>query len=290
MEYYQQFIDNLIALKNYYQQQLEEYDRLVGQTREQLNHVNALLFDQMERQYKQQHEQLSKKEAKSDTAAISPVSLPQNTSPESPQHTSPESPQLDFDSHLLDLRQLSTQSDLKEPTQSLTTNLVKDEQPSADLATTDFNDPLGVEQPISHQLELVVEPSANKPNEPSSVKSATTAGINNLQSEQQPTASPIVTASDRVRSRYTAPLKTPLLPPYQHLTKSEAVEKFLLENEGNAFHIDDITRGLHGELEADAIRAERSRMYDTLKKGAAKGLWAVVPSSNNYYTIDLKSL
>jgi hypothetical protein len=68
------------------------------------------------------------------------------------------------------------------------------------------------------------------------------------------------------------------------------VEKFLLENEGKAFHIDDITRGLHGELEADAIRAERSRMYDTLKKGVAKGLWSAVPNSNNYYTIDLKSL
>lgn len=283
MEYYQQFIQNLIALKNYYQQQIEEYERLVGHTREQLNHVNALLFDQREQQYKQQHEQLLNTQAKSETAAIASVSVPQNISS--------ESAQLDFHSLLLDSTQLSTQSELKEPAQSLTTDLVKDEQPSAANTTNEFNQPPDIVEPaITKPFESAVEPDISESNEPSSVESAATAKTNNSQSSQQPIASPIVTAPDRVRSRYTAPLKTPLLPPYRHLTKSEAVEKFLLENEGKAFHIDDITRGLHGELEADATRAERSRMYDTLKKGAAKGLWSVVPNSNNYYTIDLKSL
>ncbi len=50
MEYSQQFIDNLIALKSYYQKLIEEHEILANQAKEQLNHVNALLFDQLERQ------------------------------------------------------------------------------------------------------------------------------------------------------------------------------------------------------------------------------------------------
>ncbi len=282
MEHLEQFIDNLIALKNYYQQQIEEYQRLAGHTREQLNHVNALLFDQMEQQYKQQHEQLSKKEAKSETAARASVSVPQNISS--------ETSQLDFHSLLLDSTQFSTQLDLKEPAQPLTTDLVKDEQPSAANTTNEFNQPPDIVEPaITKPFESAVEPDISESNEPSIVESAATAKTNYSQSSQQLAASPIATP-DSKRPRYAAALKTPLLPAYQHLTKSEAVENFLQDNEGKTFHIDDITRGLHGELEADAIRAERSRMYDTLKKGVAKGLWSAVPNFNNYYTIDLKSL
>jgi hypothetical protein len=66
------------------------------------------------------------------------------------------------------------------------------------------------------------------------------------------------------------------------------VENFLQSNVGKTFHIDEITRALHGDLGALAIRAERSRMYDTLKKGTDKGLWSAVPNKKNCYTIDLK--
>lgn len=328
MEYSQQFIDNLIALKDYYQQLIGEHERKANQAKEQLNHVNALLFDQLERQYKEQHSQISNTQAKNETGDIAFRSLPQKTLPqESPeldlnstteeppgsiqrqfldtqarsetseigsdphrQNTSSESPQLDFDSPVLDSTQLLTQSELKEPTPSLTTDLAQDEQPSVDLTTIHSNDPLDVEPAISNQLKLAVEPAASKSNESSGVKSAAMAQTDNSQSDQQPTASSIVTVPDKERRRYTAPLKTPLLPPYQHLSKSEAVEKLLQDNEGKTFHIDEITRGLHGDLGVEAIKPERARMYDTLRKGVAKGLWSAVPNSNKYYTIDLKSL
>ena len=120
---------------------------------------------------------------------------------------------------------------------------------------------------------------------------ATTNETNSLpQIQAIEAAFPVTTPPGGERSRHTAPLKTPLLPPYQHLTKSEAVENFLQSNEGKTFHIDEITRALHGDLGDKAIEAERSRMYDTLRKGIKKGLWSAVPNSLNYYTIDLNSL
>lgn len=66
------------------------------------------------------------------------------------------------------------------------------------------------------------------------------------------------------------------------------MEKLLQDNEDKTFHIDEIISGLHGDLDAEAIKTERSGMYDTLKKGVAKGLWSAIPNSNKYYTIDLK--
>ena len=123
------------------------------------------------------------------------------------------------------------------------------------------------------------------------MESATTYETNNSPPNQdREVASPVTTPPAGERSRHTAPLKTPLLPPYQHLTKSEAVENFLQSNEGKTFHIDEITRALHGDLGDKAIEAERSRMYNTLRKGAARGFWETVPNETNYYTINLKSV
>ncbi len=49
MEHHQKFIDNLIALKNYYQELIEEYERQVNHATKQMERVNALLLDQFER-------------------------------------------------------------------------------------------------------------------------------------------------------------------------------------------------------------------------------------------------
>ena len=93
MEHYQQFIDSLIALKSYYQQQAEEYERIVSEAREQLNHVDALLFDQLQRQYKQQSPNSSQTEATNKTKTIASQPALQNISP-------PELPEPDLNSDL----------------------------------------------------------------------------------------------------------------------------------------------------------------------------------------------
>ncbi len=216
-----------------------------------------------------------------ETGASASQSAPQNTSPLL-------SPEVELDSGILEPAQLRTESDLKEATLSLTTDSGQDEQPSAANAINESNQPPVVESTISTLIELASEADAN---ESQGVESAMTNETNNLQRNQDREAvSPVAVATDKERQRYKSPLKTPLLPSYQHLSKSEAVENLLQSNQGKTFHIDEITRALHGDLGVKAIKAERSRMYDTLKKGTAKGLWSAVPNSNNYYTIDLKSL
>lgn len=313
MEHYQQFIDNLIALKSYYQNKVAEYDRLAAESKEQLNHVNALLFDQLQRQYKQHSSdsniedrsetttsafespqnilppelpelpanepKLSDTTARTETEASAPLADPQNTSP-------PLSPVVELDSGILESPQLQVEPDLKEPI-GLTTDSASSEQHSATNITNESNQPPVVEATNSEPFEAVVE-QAFESLESSDADLAVTAATNNVEQTQPPTASTVSGSIER--QHYIAPLKTPLRREYQHLTKSEAVENFLHNNEGKSFHIDEITRDLHGDLGVEAIRAERSRMNDTLRKGVKKGLWSAVPNRDKYYTIDLNSL
>ncbi len=83
-------------------------------------------------------------------------------------------------------------------------------------------------------------------------------------------------------------LKTPLLPQYEHLSKSEAVEKLLQDDIGHILHIEYIIRSLYGELDPESVKAEKNRLYDTLLKGVEKGLWDKVPDQPGCYTIDFK--
>lgn len=330
MKHYQQFIDTLVTLKSYYQNQVEEYERKANEAKEQLNHVDALLFDQLQHQYKQQlldslqtqatsqteaqalgavtrnisppdlpeidsnshltkspassEQKLSRFEAISQTGAVALESAPQNTSPLL-------SPEVEIDSGILEPAQQQIHSNLKKATPALTTDSSQDEQPSAANAENEFLGSPVVQSAISLPIEQAIEAdTTNELNESQDLKSATNETNNLPPTPPIEAASPVATAPDRSRTRHVAPLKTPLLPTYQHLSKSEAVENFLQSNEGKTFHIDDITRGLHGDLGVEAIRAEKSRMYDTLRKGISKGLWAAVPNAPNYYTIDLNSL
>ena len=330
MKNHQHFIDTLNTLKSYYQQQFEEYSRLASLAREQLNHVDALLFDQLQRQYKPQPADSLQTEATNQTKAIASQPAPQNISPPelpepdlnsdltkppeateqklrdfeainptepnaplaAPQNTSPLfSPKVELDSGISDPVIVQAQSDLKESILPLTTDSVQDEQPSAANTFNESFQAQVLESGISLPIEQAILADANESHRLQGVESGTTNETNNLQLFQDlDVASREVTTPSGSRGGYTPPLKTPLLPPIQHLSKSEAVENFLQSNVGKTFHIDEITRALHGNLEDKAIEAERSRMYDTLRKGIKKGLWSAVPNSLNYYTIDLNSL
>ena len=200
MEHYQQFIDSLIALKSYYQQQVEEYERIVSEAREQLNHVDALLFDQLQRQYKQQLPDSLQTEATNQTKAyasqpalqnISPPELPEAdlnselTKPPSateqklsdfetinpteanaplaaPQNTSPLFfPKLELDPAISEPATVRAKSDLEEATLALTTDSAQDEQPSAANAFNESLQPSVVESAISLPIEQAIEADAN---------------------------------------------------------------------------------------------------------------------------------
>lgn len=108
------------------------------------------------------------------------------------------------------------------------------------------------------------------------------------QNQVPPTGSPFSNPAPSPLSRRAAPLKTPLLPQYQHLTKSEAIEKLLHEHSGTILHVDYLIRALYGELTEEDIAAEKPRLNDSLKRGVAKGLWDRVPDEVGCYTADIK--
>jgi len=141
------------------------------------------------------------------------------------------------------------------------------------------------EQPVSIQAATIEQKQ----------QQALTGAIDGSKSEQveQPkelesTKLSSVENSDSESPSQFSRLTTPLLLKYSSLTKNQAVEKLLQEKKGNILHIDYIIRALYGELSPDETKAEKPRMYDTLKKGVAKGLWDSVPDSPGCYTINLK--
>ena len=251
MKNHQHFIDTLNTLKSYYQQQIEEYSRLASDATQQLNHVDALLFDQLQRQYKQQSPNSSQTEATNKTKAISSQPALQNISPPeltaidlnsdltkpplateqrlsdfetinpieanapqaAPQNTSPLfSPKVELDSGISDPAIVQAKSDLKESILPLTTDSVQDEQPSAENAKNQSLQPPLASSTISLLIDPATEIDANKPNESQCVESPTTYETNNLpQNQDREAAPPLVTAPGGPRQHHAAPLKTPLL-------------------------------------------------------------------------------
>jgi hypothetical protein len=93
------------------------------------------------------------------------------------------------------------------------------------------------------------------------------------------------TSEETVRS--ASAIKTPLKSEYQHLTKIQAVEKLLQENQGKILTVEYIIWSLYGDMDAEAIKAEKPRIYDTLGQGMDKGLWEKVPDQPACYTYKL---
>lgn len=212
---FQQFLENLIALKDHYQDLIAEYEKKAAHAREQLTHINALLADQF---VLEQGGQL---------VSIQAAALEQ-----------------------------------KQP---------------ALFGTAPKNEELQQTPPIE---------SADTPEEAEQILSPLLGVAQQNEAPDAPKASTSV--EDSTQSKFLPATKTPLLPKYQHLNKIQAVEKLLRENQGSILHVDYIIRYLYGELDEDAIKAEKPRMYDTLSQGTAKGVWDKVPEQASCYTIDLK--
>ena len=140
------------------------------------------------------------------------------------------------------------------------------------------------------ELREVDEPleseEANDASQPEQPASLTTAAVMHS-SEPDFIPSPKVSFNGQAPKSPFPPLKTPMLPKYENLTKFQAVERLMGENAGTILHIDYIIRALHGDLDADALRAENGRMSQTLIEGKKKGLWHKVPGEPGCYTLDL---
>ncbi|OKH22691.1 hypothetical protein [Chroogloeocystis siderophila] len=254
------FIQNLIEMREHYQVVVQKCDRASSHAGAQLNSLNALLADRL---VENQHiESLLQLRAHYQTLYAQQQQQAQNAKEQIAHINALLADQLVLQHNEQQIAVQSTTIAQKQLNEGLT--LITDEDDRSSLQQQDA-------QELPHPQ---IQTSVSTPE----AQHLESDFIEPLDSKHQTTSAP------PPQSRF---LKTPLVPQYQHLTKSEAVEQLLQKNEGSILHVDYIIRALHGELNAEDLKAEKLRMNDTLRKGVEKGLWDKVPNSPGCYTINL---
>lgn len=268
----QQFTESLLQLRSHYQALRSQHHQKTQNAKEQITHVNALLADSLVLQHNQQQPisiQAATLEQQALFGAIADNSNElQRQSLELAQESKP--PEI-LQQVALDISQGEHDEAIANPSEEL---------PQQDLETAESPESSTVSEPQiptdSHQVDP--QPKLEPPTELPDVEDSPN------DSERSLTDKPVPSPS----SRKAAPLKTPLLPQYQHLTKSSAIENLLHEHSGTILHVDFILRALYGELSLQDITTEMPRINDSLKKGVAKGLWDRVPDEVGCYTADIQ--
>ncbi|WP_289501371.1 hypothetical protein [Gloeocapsopsis sp. IPPAS B-1203] len=262
----QQFAESLLQLRAHYQTRHAQQQSKAQNAKEQIAHINALLADQLILQ----HNELQIIQSAPDTPISGETSRTEVSSTVEPKHldisrdSEVSSPTLVDEASTQLLHESEQQPSQQEPEQSeksVATNLLQKE-----VVNSAFNRQQDEQQQSESGLAIQFPDPEHS----------------TFSEHPQQLPSPKL---HKVPSKF---LKTPLLPQYQHLSKSEAVEQLLQENEGSILHVDYIVRAVHGEVEPQDLKAERLRMNDTLRKGVEKGLWEKVPDAPGCYTIDLK--
>ncbi|AFZ33508.1 hypothetical protein [Chroococcidiopsis sp. TS-821] len=262
----QQLTESLLQLRAHYQTQHAQQHSKAQSAKEQIAHINALLADQLILQ----HNELQIIQSAPDTPIRGETSRTEVSSTVEPKH--------------LDI---SRDSEVSSPTlvDEVLTQLLheSEQQPSQQV-------PEHSEQSVTANfLQKEVVGSAFNRQQDEQQHSESDSPIQFPDPEHSTFLEyPQQLPSPKLHKAQSQFLKTPLLPQYQHLSKSEAVEQLLQENEGSILHLDYIVRAVQGEVEQENLKAERLRMNDTLRKGVEKGLWEKVPDSPGCYTIDLK--
>lgn len=297
----QQFTESLLQLRSHYQALRSEHYQKVQSAKEQIAHVNALLADSLVLQHSQQQPISIQAATLEQQALFGAIAAPSEESQKQSLLLArePKPPEV--------LEQPITSKDRQEQQDGAIANL-SEASPQQNLEVVESPKSPQVSEPQiptdSHQGQDEEKQSLPEPEPIEALEAQIPTDFHQVEQQPElepPTELPDVedSPSDTKRSllskpatspssRHAALLKTPLLPQYQHLTKSEAVEQLLQEEEGKVLHVNYIIRALHGELTPSDADAEKPRMLETLKKGVAKGLWDRVPDSPGYYTIDMK--
>ncbi|OWY67056.1 hypothetical protein B7486_33445 [cyanobacterium TDX16] len=275
----QHLIENLIALKELYHTQLVESEKQVARFKEQLSHVNGLLVAQLvenqqfvqslidmrsqchaqleanQRQVAHAREQITHVNALlADQVSLRPI-----------QHAF----------------ELSTTAFEEQPRQTLS-GIAAPEPESFSQPLSDLTQPQPQTEAELDQPQLQAEAELDQPQPQAEAELAQPQ----LQTEVAETPLEVgETSEDTARS--PSAIKTPMKAEYQNLTKIQAVEKLLRENQGKILTVEYIIWSLYGDMDAEAVKAEKPRIYDTLGQGTDKGIWEKVPDQPACYTYKL---
>ena len=79
-----------------------------------------------------------------------------------------------------------------------------------------------------------------------------------------------------------------MLPRYQRMNFTEAVETVVSENAGQILSTEKVARALYGELSGQALTKAKDKIGKTLWSGANQKRWQRVPGRLGMYTLDMK--
>jgi len=250
-------MENLIALKELYHTQLVESEKKVTRFKEQLSHVNGLLVAQLveNQQFVQSlvdmrsqcHAQL---EASQRQAAHAREQLTHINALLADQVSLP------LIEHSFELQAAAIEG---QPQQAIS----------------------GIAEPEPESFSQTEAELAQQ-------QSQTEAELAQQQPQAEAAETPLeVEEKSEDAARSPSAIKTPMKAEYQHLTKIQAVEKLLQENQGKILTVEYIIWSLYGDMDAEAVKAEKPRIYDTLGQGVDKGIWEKVPDQPACYTYKL---
>ena len=268
----QHLIENLIALKDLYHTQLVESEKKVARFKEQLSHVNGLLVAQLveNQQFLQSLVDMrsqcqSQLEANQRQAAHAREQLTHVNALLADQVVLPPA-EHPFELHAaaIEARQQQALSGTETETEL-------------------FSHPPDVVQPQPQTQESAVPLEAEQTSE----ESAESIPKAEQTSEESTESIPKAEQTSEEAARTASAIKTPMKSEYQNLTKIQAVEKLLRENQGKILTVEYIIWSLYDDMNAEAVKAEKPRIYDTLGQGMEKGLWEKVPDQPACYTYRL---
>ncbi len=217
------FVDQLIAQRDFYQSQIDEYERQASYARQQVTHINALLLDQFL--------------PASDPSPISfGTAKPNAIAATRQEATYPPA--------------LMGETAAISP--EITASATNEDQIQSS--------PTIAEPQIESPKPLRVTNSAAKPAKP------------------------------RVNRKLPRPqTKLPLLAPYAHLSKIDAVGQVLQEHRDSNLNTETIIQILYGDLNAADLKAEQTRMRATLNHGARKKLWNRLEKRGGLYSLEIQN-
>ena len=286
----QHLIENLIALKELYHTQLVESEKKVTRFKEQLSHVNGLLVAQLveNQQFVQSlvdmrsqcHAQL---EASQRQAAHAREQLTHINALLADQVSLP------LIEHSFELQAAAIEG---QPQQAIS-GIAEPEpesfsQTEAELAQQQSQTEAELAQQQSQTEAELAQQQSQTEAELAQQQSQTEAELAQQQPQAEAAETPLaVEEKSEDAARSPSAIKTPMKAEYQHLTKIQAVEKLLQENQGKILTVEYIIWSLYGDMDAEAVKAEKPRIYDTLGQGVDKGIWEKVPDQPACYTYKL---
>ena len=110
----------------------------------------------------------------------------------------------------------------------------------------------------------------------------------------QPNSSSKNNNSARTHSRRTSPARgkqqEQMLPDYQHLNLTAAVETVVNKYAGEILTTERIAKELYGEISGPELTQAKDKIGKTLWSGTRQGRWQHVPGKLGCYTLDLSSV